>query len=678
MTARTTLSILAGLALAAPALAQGTPPSHDRRVTREDIRLVPSADGAGWMIEVTPRATNWQSDPIDIGTICDVSLNGSPMGPALRPKIMAGHIGYICAFGGCGGECTQGSCVKYGNGASDCACYEHMERVIHGPLDLRDGDVIEVSLSAAPGAVPEVFGGNETASFPVHVTGGLVNQLTGTAAPVLRGARRYHASLAADGDGVEVLGWSTGGMQVAVDMTSVLTPPPGSPPSEARVRYRGWDGTIKGTTRVSSGAPGSPPMFHADFADSGAAQTRYWSLDESGALTDTGVMPDAGLAALPPCTGPTPYIVYYFQWIAPGVVQIKWYCSSTQWGWGPGGPGPTDTARTIILQPEYPVGSAGLGDVASMAVTGAGFTDLFISDHALLNYSTVAPDIGVGPHARPVTSYALGNAQLADVCPVPSGGCMPAERRLSNRGLLGSSGQDGVAIDFPGDATSTSIRKEFKGHVTLMKFTDDEGQEAMRITESPPSSGEPGIQLAPDATAVGSANTIAECFGPDGEPLGYVTIPYPGFIMVDGNCPPGSTPVYQQHGSLLFFIGCNTSFDLVVPGGPTIPGVHSIAFSPENAALSRTATRCEMTCVDGVEVAGVDFSSDPISACDSIDFNGDTLFPDNQDLEDFLSVFGGGVCSTGTCGDIDFNNDGLFPDNEDLEDYLIVFGGGAC
>ncbi|HYF14486.1 MAG TPA: PQQ-dependent sugar dehydrogenase [Phycisphaerales bacterium] len=67
-----------------------------------------------------------------------------------------------------------------------------------------------------------------------------------------------------------------------------------------------------------------------------------------------------------------------------------------------------------------------------------------------------------------------------------------------------------------------------------------------------------------------------------------------------------------------------------------------------------------------------------VPTCDSIDFNGDGLFPDNQDLEDFFSVFGGGPCSTGTCGDIDFNNDGLFPDNEDLEDFLNVFGGGNC
>ncbi|HYF14483.1 MAG TPA: Ig-like domain-containing protein [Phycisphaerales bacterium] len=64
--------------------------------------------------------------------------------------------------------------------------------------------------------------------------------------------------------------------------------------------------------------------------------------------------------------------------------------------------------------------------------------------------------------------------------------------------------------------------------------------------------------------------------------------------------------------------------------------------------------------------------------CDAIDFNGDGLFPDNQDLLDFFAVFGGGDCPTGTCGDLDFNNDGLFPDNEDILALFRVFGGGAC
>ncbi len=66
------------------------------------------------------------------------------------------------------------------------------------------------------------------------------------------------------------------------------------------------------------------------------------------------------------------------------------------------------------------------------------------------------------------------------------------------------------------------------------------------------------------------------------------------------------------------------------------------------------------------------------AVCDSIDFNHDDLFPDTQDIDDFLTVFSGGTCSTGACGDIDFNNDTLFPDTADIESLLRVFSGGSC
>ncbi len=81
-------------------------------------------------------------------------------------------------------------------------------------------------------------------------------------------------------------------------------------------------------------------------------------------------------------------------------------------------------------------------------------------------------------------------------------------------------------------------------------------------------------------------------------------------------------------------------------------------------------------------VAGQQFTAltlPPVGpTCDSIDFNGDGLFPDTADLDDFLSVFSGGPCGTGACGDIDFNNDGLFPDTADVDSLLSVFSGGAC
>ncbi len=67
------------------------------------------------------------------------------------------------------------------------------------------------------------------------------------------------------------------------------------------------------------------------------------------------------------------------------------------------------------------------------------------------------------------------------------------------------------------------------------------------------------------------------------------------------------------------------------------------------------------------------------ASCDSIDFNGDGLFPDTADIDDFLSVFSGGPCSNDpNCGDVDFNNDGLFPDTLDIDSLLSVFSGGAC
>jgi hypothetical protein len=64
--------------------------------------------------------------------------------------------------------------------------------------------------------------------------------------------------------------------------------------------------------------------------------------------------------------------------------------------------------------------------------------------------------------------------------------------------------------------------------------------------------------------------------------------------------------------------------------------------------------------------------------CNSIDFNGDGVFPDALDLIDFLTVLAGGTCSTGSCDSIDFNNDGVFPSDGDVEAFFRVLAGGSC
>ena len=64
------------------------------------------------------------------------------------------------------------------------------------------------------------------------------------------------------------------------------------------------------------------------------------------------------------------------------------------------------------------------------------------------------------------------------------------------------------------------------------------------------------------------------------------------------------------------------------------------------------------------------------SCCDSIDFNANGVYPEDQDVIDFLNVLAGATCAT--CNDIDFNNNGVYPEDGDVMDFFYVLAGGAC
>jgi hypothetical protein len=66
----------------------------------------------------------------------------------------------------------------------------------------------------------------------------------------------------------------------------------------------------------------------------------------------------------------------------------------------------------------------------------------------------------------------------------------------------------------------------------------------------------------------------------------------------------------------------------------------------------------------------------PGCACDSIDFNRNGVFPEDQDVIDFFNVLAGAAC--GTCSDIDFNNNSVFPEDQDVIDFFNVLAGGTC
>ncbi len=98
-------------------------------------------------------------------------------------------------------------------------------------------------------------------------------------------------------------------------------------------------------------------------------------------------------------------------------------------------------------------------------------------------------------------------------------------------------------------------------------------------------------------------------------------------------------------------------------------GYFYFAFSLKTSATAASNTAGNRASLMRVSIA---------PPCDGIDFNRDGLFPDDNDLIDFLNVLAGGPCSTPNCNDIDFNNDGLFPDDNDLVSFLQVLAGGDC
>ncbi|HEX2838447.1 MAG TPA: hypothetical protein VHN77_10000 [Phycisphaerales bacterium] len=154
---------------------------------------------------------------------------------------------------------------------------------------------------------------------------------------------------------------------------------------------------------------------------------------------------------------------------------------------------------------------------------------------------------------------------------------------------------------------------------------------------------------------------------------------------------PGSrTCTISWQGVTQFAQATNENFQVVLHEGSNIVEFRYGAMTAQLTAGDYTIGVENATGSSGASINGADIGAGntarffvPLggscpSACDSIDFNGDGLFPDTQDIADFIAVFGGAPCPTGTCGDIDFNNDGLFPDTSDISALISVFGGGPC
>jgi hypothetical protein len=129
------------------------------------------------------------------------------------------------------------------------------------------------------------------------------------------------------------------------------------------------------------------------------------------------------------------------------------------------------------------------------------------------------------------------------------------------------------------------------------------------------------------------------------------------------NCPTSGAALIAQNDNNAN--ACN-------PSGSSLQGLVTVPLAASQSVLIR---------VGGANANAFGAGTLNVSnvGCSSIDFNNDGLFPDDNDLVDFLNVLAGGTCSNDPfCNDIDFNNDGLFPDDNDLVIFLRVLAGGDC
>jgi hypothetical protein len=513
--------------------------------------------------------------------------------------------------------------------------------------------------------------GTALAQEATYVSGLLHQSVGGAVLGPVDGRRLPVNNLGSSGqDGVEVQLTSATGGGVSIDLQPFVS----TPGAVIRNRQKGWDGLIYGNHRMVSNSDGSV-TFTFDYSALGATSVTIMEYDHEGAVVGGGTTggPIVDFTYQPAGTcppGSTPVLGMQHVRMCntcPWIDVYGWYC------------GPQFYSNEFTVNPHLPIGVPDQPGIQSMVLTARGISGMIASDANVDSFG--------------VQCWGVGQAQLAETCtPDPlTGACDQSVRRLEVHNL-GSSGQDGVAIDLGPDAggVSVELRKDgcCPGHVTLMKLTDDAGQE-QRVSKtitgiSPDGSTDETIDA--DFTALGSFGFVLTCYGPGGVVIG----PAGGTDTINGGprpvwtnrCPDGGTEIWTNTGTqsnpVWTFQGCEINNNMTLPNGTVLTGVSSYAITP----LSPTTTpsgklRHVVITKNGteLELRGVVITP-PAPHCGTADFNGDGDIGTDQDIQAFFACLAGNCCLT--CQSADFNADGDLGTDADIESFFRVLSGGPC
>jgi hypothetical protein len=149
-----------------------------------------------------------------------------------------------------------------------------------------------------------------------------------------------------------------------------------------------------------------------------------------------------------------------------------------------------------------------------------------------------------------------------------------------------------------------------------------------------------------------------------------------GQFVIAGRTSAGRDVIVLDNSQVVLATGDEVDLD----GNGAGDGYFIVSFEFDGVRIGASDVYALVTIAEaGATTTSSAFIVLPLPAgCDDIDFNGNAVFPEDQDVIDFFDVLAGAACPTGTCNDIDFNNNGVFPEDQDVIDFFNVLAGGEC
>lgn len=301
-----------------------------------------------------------------------------------------------------------------------------------------------------------------------------------------------------------------------------------------------------------------------------------------------------------------------------------------------------------IMNPNPPIGVVGVWRGELLGVGGGGTHRLLNGAWELMSTSTYGGIMGLATFEHQGEFY-IGGTQQAN--------SLPAVSRWNGAAWIGTSALMYNPPNTIGSYVST--------------FAEDDGVLLIGgALAGALNSGSTGLGFAPAVGFVRTDVPAAPVFvGASG---GVSVSPGTTVTLSVDVIDPAQTSFQWRRDGVAITDGVQA--DLSTVNGATTDTMTIVNIAPSSSVYSVRATHSSSFCT----ATSVPMTVTVGQGCDPIDFNRDGVFPDPQDITDFLAVFGGGACPTAACGDVDFNNDGLFPDIADIEAFVGTLAGAAC